>query len=114
MVQNPSLPVEARAIAKEAYIYGYPMVQAYLTMYDLPEQLLVKNPISRYLINSPMLPDLNLDSEGGLTIDIQSDSPGKDKESNWLPGRRSCSPCAITCPNLSSFKGLGSLHPWSG
>jgi hypothetical protein len=54
-------------------------------MYGLPQQLLVKNPINRYLINSPMLPSLKLDSYGGLTIYIQSDSPGKDKESNWLP-----------------------------
>jgi hypothetical protein len=66
---------------------GFPPVNAFwsLTMYDLPQQLLVKNPINRYLINSPMLPDLKLDSEGGLTIYIQSDSPGKDNEPNWLP-----------------------------
>ena len=65
----------------------FPPVDAFwsLTMYDLPQQLLVKNPINRYLINSPMLPDLKLDSEGGLTIYIQSDSPGEDNESNWLP-----------------------------
>ena len=54
-------------------------------MYGLPQQLLVENPINRYLINSPMLPDLKLDSAGGLTIYIQADSPGKDKEPNWLP-----------------------------
>ena len=56
-----------------------------LTMYGLPESLLVSNPISRYLINSPMLPDLKLDTDGGLTIYLQKDSPGEDKESNWLP-----------------------------
>ena len=54
-------------------------------MYNLPQQLLVKNPINRYLINSPMLPDLKRDADGGLTIDIQAESPGKDRESNWLP-----------------------------
>ena len=65
----------------------FPPVNAFwsITMYDLPQQLLVKNPISRYLINSPMLPQLKLDADGGLTIYIQSDSPGPDKESNWLP-----------------------------
>jgi hypothetical protein len=65
----------------------FPPVNAFwsLTMYNLPQQLLVKNPINRYLINSPMLPNLKLDSEGGLTIYVQSDSPGKDNESNWLP-----------------------------
>ncbi len=66
---------------------AFPPVDAFwsLTMYNLPQQLLVKNPINRYLINSPMLPDLKLDSEGGLTIYIQSESPGKGNESNWLP-----------------------------
>jgi hypothetical protein len=65
----------------------YPPVNAFwsLTMYGLPQQLLVENPINRYLINSPMLPNLKLDSAGGLTIYIQADSPGKDKEPNWLP-----------------------------
>ncbi len=65
----------------------YPPVNAFwsLTMYGLPQQLLVENPINRYLINSPMLPNLKLDAEGGLTIYIQADSPGKDKEPNWLP-----------------------------
>lgn len=56
-----------------------------LTMYELPSSLLVANPINRYLINSPMLPDLKRDADGGLTLYIQHVSPGKDKESNWLP-----------------------------
>jgi hypothetical protein len=65
----------------------FPPVEAFwsLTLYNLPQQLLVKNPIGRYLINSPMLPDLKLDGQGGLTIYIQADSPGNDKEPNWLP-----------------------------
>lgn len=157
-------PAEARAIATEAYIYGYPMVDSYrinfafylwpgnpeykgpqnqlhnmarlftpedtavqtpnsdtpysffgadlraepfvitvpeiekdryfseqvhafwsITMYDLPKQLLVANPLNRYLINSPMLPDLKLDADGGLTLFAQHESPGKDLETNWLP-----------------------------
>jgi hypothetical protein len=66
---------------------GLPPVKAFwsLTMYNLPQQLLVANPINRYLINSPMLPSLKLDADGGLTLYIQNASPGKDKESNWLP-----------------------------
>ena len=56
-----------------------------LTMYALPSQLLVANPLQRYLINSPMLPDLKKDADGGITLYVQHDSPGKDKESNWLP-----------------------------
>lgn len=56
-----------------------------LTMYDVPGRLLVANPINRYLINSPMLPKLNRDSDGGTTLYIQHSSPGPDKEANWLP-----------------------------
>jgi hypothetical protein len=65
----------------------FPPVNAFwsLTMYDLPSQLLVKNTIDRYLINSPMLPQLKLDSDGGLTLYIQADSPGADNQANWLP-----------------------------
>lgn len=64
-----------------------PPVEAFwsLTMYELPASLLVANPLNRYLINSPMLPDLKRDAGGSLTLYIQHDSPGKDKESNWLP-----------------------------
>lgn len=56
-----------------------------ITMYEMPASLLVANPLDRYLINSPMLPDLKKDADGGLTIYLQNESPGKDKESNWLP-----------------------------
>lgn len=55
------------------------------TMYDGKTLLLVANPINRYLINSPMLPSLKRDADGGLTLYIQHDSPGKELESNWLP-----------------------------
>lgn len=65
----------------------YPPVNAFwsITMYDGKSQFLIKNPIDRYLINSPMLPNLKKAKDGSLTIYIQKDSPGKDKESNWLP-----------------------------
>jgi hypothetical protein len=69
---------------------AFPPVNAFwsLTMYDLPQQLLVENPIHRYLINSPMLPNLKFDRDGGLTIHIRADSPGKENEANWLPAPR--------------------------
>jgi hypothetical protein len=54
-------------------------------MYNLPESLLVSNPLNRYLLNAPMLPQFARDSDGGLTLYIQNESPGKDKEANWLP-----------------------------
>jgi hypothetical protein len=54
-------------------------------MYDGKTQLLVANPINRYLINSPMLPGLKKNPDGSLTIYVQKDSPGVERESNWLP-----------------------------
>ena len=64
-----------------------PSVNAFwsVTMYDGKSQLLIKNPIDRYLINSPMLPQMKKNADGSLTLYIQKDSPGADKESNWLP-----------------------------
>lgn len=56
-----------------------------LTMYELPASLLTENPIDRYLINSPMEKSLARDADGGITLYIQHESPGKDKEANWLP-----------------------------
>jgi hypothetical protein len=41
--------------------------------------------IDRYLINSPMLPNMKKNEDGSLTLYIWKDSPGADKESNWLP-----------------------------
>ncbi|MCX6867978.1 MAG: DUF1254 domain-containing protein [Verrucomicrobia bacterium] len=64
-----------------------PPVNAFwsVTMYDGKSQLLIENPINRYLINSPMLPDLKKNADGSLTLYIQKDNPGADKEANWLP-----------------------------
>jgi hypothetical protein len=65
----------------------FPPVKAFwsVTMYDGKTQLLIKNPINRYLINAPMLPNMKKNADGSLTLYIQKDSPGADKESNWLP-----------------------------
>ena len=64
-----------------------PPVNAFwsITMYDGKTQLLIENPINRYLINSPMLPGMKKNSDGSLTLYIQHKSPGKAKEANWLP-----------------------------
>ncbi len=64
-----------------------PPVNAFwsLTMYELPASLLTENPIDRYLIHSPMEPNLVRGADGGITIYVQHQSPGKDKEPNWLP-----------------------------
>ncbi len=55
-----------------------------ITMYKLPERWLVDNPIDRYSIGSSN-PDLQINEDGSLTIYVSAKSPGKDKESNWLP-----------------------------
>jgi hypothetical protein len=47
----------------------FPPVNAFwtVTMYDGKKQLLIENPINRYLINSPMLPNLKKNPDGSLT-----------------------------------------------
>lgn len=64
-----------------------PPVNAFwsITMYDGATQLLIDNPINRYLINSAMLPDLKTNADGSLTLYIQQENPGADRLSNWLP-----------------------------
>ena len=64
-----------------------PPVNAFwsVTMYDGKTQLLIENPINRYLINSPMLAGMKKNADGSLTIYIQKDSPSADRKANWLP-----------------------------
>jgi len=91
----PILPNDAAGAPLDGannYVYRFapgqlPPVHAFwsLTMYRMPQSLLVANPINRYLINSPMLPNLKQDPDGGYTIYVQNTSPGPEKESNWLP-----------------------------
>ncbi len=66
---------------------SFPPVNAFwsVTMYDAKNQLLVANPIDRYVINSTMLSTLKKNADGSLTIYIQKDEPSADKKSNWLP-----------------------------
>jgi len=65
----------------------FPPVKSFwsITMYDGKTQLLINNPISRYIVNSTMMDDFVMNDDGSLTIYIQKDSPGVDKETNWLP-----------------------------
>jgi hypothetical protein len=53
-----------------------------LTMYN-DQSFFVENPIDRYNIAAWM--PLTYNEDGSLDIYIQNESPGKDKESNWLP-----------------------------
>jgi hypothetical protein len=63
-----------------------PPVDAFwsLTMYDIPDFYLVANPIDRYSIGD-RTPGLKYGDDGSVTLYLGADSPGEDKESNWLP-----------------------------
>ena len=63
---------------------GLPPVRAYwsLTLYD-DRELLADNPIGRYSLGGR--DPLRFDSDGSLMLYIQRESPGRDKEDNWLP-----------------------------
>jgi len=74
---------------KNRYVLHFPKGQLpparywRISMYDI-EGFFTNNPINRYGIGN-MAEKLQPDADGGLTLTIQHDSPGKDKETNWLP-----------------------------
>jgi hypothetical protein len=53
-----------------------------ITMYDA-DSFLVENPINRYNLAAWM--PLKYNEDGSLDLYFQKDSPGKEKEANWLP-----------------------------
>jgi hypothetical protein len=61
-----------------------PPVNAFwsVTIYD-PQSYFVENSINRYAISSWM--PLKRNSDGSLDVYVQHESPGSDKETNWLP-----------------------------
>jgi hypothetical protein len=61
-----------------------PPVDAFwsITLYD-PEGFQVANSINRFAVSSWM--PFKRDADGSLTLYIQNESPGSDRESNWLP-----------------------------
>ncbi|HEY1907839.1 MAG TPA: DUF1214 domain-containing protein, partial [Myxococcaceae bacterium] len=54
-----------------------------LTLYD-EHHFFAPNSLKRYSVGTKN-ETLELGADGSLTIYVQSDSPGPDKESNWLP-----------------------------
>lgn len=64
-----------------------PPVNAFwsITMYDGERQTLAANAIDRYQISSTMLPSLERDADGGVTIFLQREAPPEDQAANWLP-----------------------------
>jgi len=56
-----------------------------LSMYKLPEQLFIHNPIDRFTIGD-RTGGVAYGEDGSLTVYMQHESPGPERESNWLPG----------------------------
>jgi len=80
-------------ISSEKYILHFkkdeiPRVRAFwsLTMYN-DKNFFTDNPIDRYAIGDR--DELKFNDDGSLTLYIQRESPGKDKEGNWLPAPKS-------------------------
>ncbi|MGB6349360.1 MAG: DUF1254 domain-containing protein, partial [Pseudolabrys sp.] len=61
-----------------------PPVDAFwsITLYDT-EGFQVANPLNRFAVSSWM--PFKRDADGSLTLYFQNESPGSDRESNWLP-----------------------------
>jgi hypothetical protein len=55
-----------------------------LTVYTA-DKFLYANPIDRYVINSPLVPSLQKDADGGFTLYVQHEAPGAGQDANWLP-----------------------------
>jgi hypothetical protein len=53
-----------------------------ITMYN-QNFFFVDNPLNRYTVSSRF--NFNYNKDGSLDLYIQNESPGKDKEANWLP-----------------------------
>jgi len=73
----------------EKYVVNFPKGQLppvngfwSVTMYDAG-YFFVENPLNRYSISQRQ--DLKPNPDGSTTVYIQHESPGADKESNWLP-----------------------------
>jgi hypothetical protein len=54
-------------------------------MYDGKTQLLVENPLKRYLLNSTTLKSYKYGADGSLTFYVSHDNPGPARQANWLP-----------------------------
>jgi hypothetical protein len=91
----PSTQVDVTGAALDASKNGYvmrfskdqlPPVKAFwsMTMYGLPSQLMVANPIRRYSIGDRTT-GLKYGQDGSLTLYVQPRSPGPSLETNWLP-----------------------------
>jgi len=74
---------------KKKYVMHFPKGQLppaqgfwSLTMYD-KDYFFVPNPLNRYSISARQ--NLKSNADGSVDLYVQNESPGPDKESNWLP-----------------------------
>jgi hypothetical protein len=79
-------PLDASKHSYSIHFDTPPPVKAFwsISMYKLPETLFVENPLRRYTIGD-RTPGMEYGEDGSLDIYIQHESPGPEKESNWLP-----------------------------
>jgi hypothetical protein len=93
--QDAVYPMSERSSLLEPYEGGHsytlrfakgelPPVKGFwsLTMYD-EQMFFVANPINRYSMS--LRTDPKFDADGSLVIHIQNESPGTERQANWLP-----------------------------
>ena len=77
-----------------------------LTLYERSTRLPITNSLGRYSFRADT-PGLRYGADGSLSLSIQRDSPGPDRESNWLPA-----------PNAAMYLTLRMYRPrleaWNG
>ena len=86
-----------------------------VTIYERRHQLLIEDPINRYLINSPALPELQRKRDGSLTICILARIPGLDTSPTGCP--RPMVRCTSSCGAASTTTPPAILPPagsWRG
>jgi hypothetical protein len=81
-----------------------------VTLYD-QEGFQVPNPLNRFALSSWM--NLRQNADGSLDLHIQNESPGKDKEANWLPSPRGAFNLTMRVygPRLEALTGAWSPPP---
>ncbi len=91
----PEASVDAEGDALDASKHDYvlhfaahelPPVKSFwsLSMYNLPQQHFIHNPVDRYTLGD-RTEGVVYGEDGSLTVYLQHESPGKERESNWLP-----------------------------
>ena len=83
-----------------------------MTAYEIPGYFLLPNPIHRAAIRD-RAKRLTYNADGSLDIYLQADSPGPDKESNWLPITKGESTVTfrVYLPQQSLLNGTYKLPP---